>query len=228
MGCNKLLANISIEEVNEYNILNSNYILYSIIASFVAVLGFLNNNVIPIIASMIISPVLAPFYIATAVAITKTGSIFSGNVKTWYNAILHHSVLIFICIGIAFMCAIANYYTGVFNMETYEMRKRSQYKTLISDIIIAIVCGIGIAISTVRNNILVQVGFAIAITVLPVLVNSGLYLALYFIEMLKDYVDRDEEKIKEYKSRIINTFVITFINILMVCLASYITYFFIC
>lgn len=228
MTCNDLLENIGAAKFKNDVVLNSDYLIYTIIASFVAVLGFLNNNVIPIIASMIISPLLGPFYVAISESIIQTGSIFSANGKIWKKAFSHHLFLMSICFAIAFTCGIANYYSGVFEKESYEMSKRSKYDTLIADITIALVCGVGIAIATVRNDTLVQVGFVISVTVLPPLVNCGLYTALCATELFKNVDDREEKKLKEYTKRIKNTIIITIINMLIICIGSYITYYFIC
>ena len=60
--CDNLASNL--EKVNYFGnaVLESNIIIYNIIAAVIASLGFLNNSSPAIIGSMLISPVLSPLY----------------------------------------------------------------------------------------------------------------------------------------------------------------------
>lgn len=228
MVCANLIQNIGATKFSKKSILGYDYTVYTFIASITVALGFLSNNVIPIIGGMIISPILSPFYVATAQSIIQTGSIISGQLTIWGSALAHHLLLMLICLFVGFISGIINHYTRIFDDETEEMVKRSQYKTLSADFLIALVCGLGIAFATVRNDKIVQVGFAIAITILPPMVNNGLYCALAFMRWKNSSDGVNDSKLHEYGMRIRNTIILTFINVFVVCLASYITYYLIC
>lgn len=237
--CSNVLYNIGGTKFNDNSILGRDNLVYTVIASFIAALGLLNNNIVPIIGSMIVSPVLGPFYLAMAHTITGkrgTGVASTKSISgSWIYAIIHHLLLMFICLAIGFLCGIVNYHYGVFKPESDEMRARSQYKHLVADIVIALVCGFGIAFAILRNDIIVQVGFAVAITVLPAIVTGGLYLALAYIKWRYGYVaapstdnkiDDSSDDIsigvhwKEYIFRAWKTIVLTFINVILVVIAS--------
>lgn len=250
-SCTNILRNIGATKFNDDVILGRDNLVYTIIASFISALGLLNNNIIPIIGSMVVSPVLGPFYLAMARSIvTKNGTNIKGsqsggniiNIGTWGHAITHHMLLMFICLAIGFLCGVVNYYYGVFKPESDEMRARSQYKHLIADIVIALVCGFGIAFAILRDDIIVQVGFAISITVLPAIVTGGLYLALAYIKWRygsvispTEYVDHGADRdisigvsTDEYIYRAWKTVVLTFVNVILVVLASFIVFYMYC
>lgn len=243
-NCNNLLRNIGAVKFNDDAILGRDNLVYTIIAAFISALGLLNNNVVPIIGSMVVSPVLSPFYIAAArTFMSKSGSMTGGAIGrggvsgTWMHAIVHHLLLMLICLVVGFLCGIANYHYGVFKPESDEMRARSQYEHLVADIIIALVCGFGIAFAILRNDLIVQVGFAIAITVLPAIVTGGLYLALAYIKWRNGSIITPEAKnnvgthdISDgvawtgYIKSAWKTVILTFVNVIVVIISSMIVF----
>lgn len=245
--CSNILRNIGANKFNDDAILGRDTLVYTIIASFISALGLLNNNVVPIIGSMVVSPVLSPFYIAISRTLMGKSSMAGGAMGlrgmatisgSWVRAIVHHLLLMFICLAVGFLCGIVNYHYHVFKPESDEMRARSQYEHLIADIIIALVCGFGIAFAILRNDIIVQVGFAIAITILPAIVTGGLYLALAYIKWRHGYITshvKDNNidskydisigvEWSEYIRRAWKTVVLTFVNVILVVIASIIVF----
>lgn len=235
-SCKQVLRNIGATKFNNDAILGRDNLVYTVIAAFISALGLLNNNIVPIIGSMVVSPVLGPFYVAMARSIMGKQMVGGGAMATWGHAILHHMLLMVICLVIGFMCGIINYYYGIFIPESDEMRSRSQYKHLVADIVIALVCGFGIAFAVLRDDIIVQVGFAISITILPAIVTGGLYLALAYIKWKYGYVSIDVEYTRmdsftnngitchEYLRRAWKTVVLTFVNVILVVIASYVVF----
>ena len=90
-------------------ILKSKNIIYSILASFICVMGYLNNSLAPIIGSMIMSPILAPFQ--KYVAIRKTST--RDNIPL--TPILRETgLLIAIIFAIGLVVGLINHGTGYF------------------------------------------------------------------------------------------------------------------
>lgn len=238
MSCSSILTNIGATKFNNDSILGRDNLVYTIIGSVISSLGLLNNNVVPIIGSMVVSPVLGPFYLAMARTIGgQIGGKGQVGGNAWTHAITHHLLLMCICLIIGFICGIVNYHFKFYEPESDEMRARSQYKHLVADIIIALVCGFGIAFAILRNDIIVQVGFAISITVLPAIVTGGLYLALAYIKWRTGIVNttmnsNNDHNIntdngmtcQDYLFNAWNTIVLTFVNVILVVLTSIIVF----
>ena len=96
------------------------------------------------------------------------------------------------------------------------MTSRTEYQHIITDIGVASMCGIGIAFAILRGDIITRVGFGIAITVLPAMVNAGMYLGLtyqYYLKNNKDKnntwiinLNKDKERLLKLKNHINSSF----------------------
>lgn len=209
--CQNLASNL--EKVNYFGntFLESNIIVYTIIASIIASFGFLHNASIPIIGSMLISPVLSPLYnILSRYVSNKPTKIIKG--------VGFHIFLLIICALTGFIAVSINESIKLYPEETQEMIARTEYEHIITDIGIASMCGIGIAFAILRGDIITRVGFGIAITVLPAMVNAGMYLGLTY----KYYLKNNKEKQDEYLGKCFKTGTLTIVNTLSCMLMSFI------
>lgn len=209
--CQNLADNL--EKVNYFGntFLESNIIIYTIIASIISTFGFLNNSSIPIIGSMLISPILSPLYnILSRYVSNKPLNLLTG--------ISFHIFLLIICVLVGFIGVSINESIKLYPEETQEMTSRTEYQHIITDIGVASMCGLGIAFAILRGDIITRVGFGIAITVLPVIVNAGMYLGLTY----KYYLKNNVEKQIEYLSKCFKTGILTIINILSCMFMSFI------
>lgn len=209
--CQNLADNL--EKVNYFGnaFLESNVIIYTIIASVIASLGFLHNNNIPIIGSMLISPVLSPLYnILSRYVSNKPLQLITG--------VSFHLFLLIICALVGFIAVSLNESIKLYPEESIEMSNQTKYKHFITDIGVASMCGIGIAFAILRGDIITRVGFGIAITVLPSMVNSGMYLGLTY----QSYLKKNKDKTNEYLNKCYKTIKLTIVNILSCLLLSFI------
>lgn len=209
--CQNLADNL--EKVNYFgnSFLESNIIIYTIIASIISTFGFLNNDSIPIIGSMLISPVLSPLY-------NVLSRYVSNKPLNLLKGISFHIFLLIICALVGFIGVSINESIKLYPEETQEMTSRIEYQHIITDIGVASMCGLGIAFAILRGDIITRVGFGIAITVLPVIVNAGMYLGLTY----KYYLKNNVEKQIEYLSKCFKTGILTIINILSCMFMSFI------
>lgn len=211
--CQNLATNL--EKVNYFGntFLESNIIVYTIIAAIIAAFGFLHNASIPIIGSMLISPVLSPLYnILSRYVSNKPTKIMKG--------VSFHIFLLIICALIGFIAVSINESIKLYPEETQEMVGRTEYEHIVTDIGIASMCGIGIAFAILRGDIITRVGFGIAITVLPAMVNAGMYLGLTY----KYYLKNNKEKQDEYLDKCFKTGTLTIVNTLSCMLMSFILF----
>jgi hypothetical protein len=210
--CNNLAINL--KNVNYFGnaVLESNIIIYTIIASVIAALGFLNNATPAIIGSMLVSPVLSPLYNILIKYVSNAPFNFVKGVG-------FHIFLLIICALIGFIAVSINETINMYPKETKEMINRTNYQYIISDVGIASMCGIGIAFAILRGDIITRVGFGIAITVLPAMVNAGMYLGLTY----QAYLNDNQNKQKEYLEKCKKTAILTFVNTLVCLLFSFIS-----
>ena len=209
--CQNLADNL--EKVNYFGnaFLESNVIIYTIIASVIASFGFLHNASIPIIGSMLISPVLSPLYnVLSRYVSNKPSKLLKG--------VSFHLFLLVICALVGFIAVSINESVKLYPEETQEMSSRTEYEHIITDIGVASMCGIGIAFAILRGDIITRVGFGIAITVLPAMVNAGMYLGLTY----QYYLKNNKEKQKEYLDKCCKTGTLTIVNVLSCMLMSFI------
>jgi len=126
--------------------------------------------------------------------------------------------LLVICALVGFIAVSINESIKLYPEETYEMTSRTEYQHIITDIGVASMCGIGIAFAILRGDIITRVGFGIAITVLPAMVNAGMYLGLTY----QYYLKNNKEKQKEYLDKCCKTGTLTIVNVLSCMLMSFI------
>lgn len=212
--CNNLAEKL--EKVNYFgnNILESNVIIYTIIASIIAAFGFLHNASVPIIGSMVISPVLSPLYNV----LSKYISNVSNNPANILSGIGFHIFLLGICGLVGFIAVSLNEWIKLYPEETEQMSVLTTYKHIITDVGIASMCGIGIAFAILRGDVITRVGFSIAITILPAMVNTGMYLGLFY----NSYLKNNEAKKADYLFKCKKALKLTILNILACMLFSFI------
>lgn len=164
-----------------------NEMILTIFASILAANGLLSNNIPAIIGSMLISPYLA---------------IIANISKNLYNKkiVIHEYVVLGISISISLIVGILYYMlqTNITPSYTYEIttgreemisRANLNRQHYISTFIYAITCGLIFNIVNCNNRynestkIIINTGLAIGVSLLPPVVNSGLFL----VENNKEY-----------------------------------------
>ena len=189
-----LFTNMGISTSNK----KIDFLMKIVLASLIGAIGLITNSQEGVIGSMLISPLGSPI-------MALVSAIFIFNIKNTLEA-LFYLLLGFVIMG----CS--GYVIGYFNKDkkpTEEMKKRytrSTRWTLLNGLCVGAVFSI-VSLSS-GSAVIEAVGAGIAISLLPPIVNSGVTLANNTLD----------NKIKQ--KNIINTCMITIVNIVGIVIAS--------
>jgi uncharacterized hydrophobic protein (TIGR00271 family) len=176
----------------------TDFLIKLLLASLIGAIGLITNSQEGVIGSMLISPLGFPI-------MALVSALFIFNVKNTLEALLY------LVLGFVIMLG-SGVVIGYFNKDkqpTEEMKKRytrSTIWTLINGICVGVVFSI-VALSS-GSAIIEAVGAGIAISLLPPIVNCGVTLS-------NNTLDYNKKKVN-----MINTFMITLVNIVGIVIAS--------
>lgn len=150
-------------DITQSSELNHSYIGLVILSTFVAVVGLLTNDVVIIIGSMVIAPLLGP-NIAMTLAVTL-GDLDLGRraLKTNATGLL-----------ISFLVSLVMGYILVVNPESDQLVTRSS--ATFTDIVVALAAGSAGVLAFTRGASAAIIGVMVAVALLPPLVSFGLFL----------------------------------------------------
>ncbi|ACX73029.1 uncharacterized hydrophobic domain protein [Methanocaldococcus vulcanius M7] len=148
--------------------LNKDNIMMLLLSTIVAIAGIYRNDIVLLIASMIIAPLLSP-HIALALSITVA------DYKLALKSIKTIVVELLIVIVIS---AIAGHYLPI-NLENPQIHSRITLD--LWNVVIALSAGIAGSLSTITNISSSVVGVMIAIALLPPLVVFGLLIGAGYV-----------------------------------------------
>lgn len=142
------------------------YMTKLIIAAFVSAQSLINNSMEGVIASMLLSPLGKPIM-----------QLINAMLSHQFYQMLFYVILIIGSISILISIGLVHGYLYRYNYPTQEMEKRSNKFNKNQMLIYACIIGVIIALQSLSNNTtsLEMVGTAIAISILPPIVNSGIY-----------------------------------------------------
>lgn len=151
--------------------LNFDYLTMTLVASVVAGLGLATNNVVAIIAAMIISPLMGPILAGSLGVIVHFR-------KLIWQGLINEFVGLAVCGVIGMLLGFVLFPLGaILGWPSPEMQLRGQVDGFISSMAIAIASGVGVGISVTNNQIAPLVGIGIAASLLPPIVNFGITFA---------------------------------------------------
>ena len=148
-------------DIRELARLDRNYILFSILAAMLATLGLLTDNIVIIIASMIIAPFIGPI-LGTSLGIVLNLDDLRQEGALSESVGLGLSVLT----GFLFSLILPHTY------PTSQIMLRAQPSYV--DVLFAVVAGFAVAISVVSVTSMALVGVAIAASLVPPAANIGI------------------------------------------------------
>lgn len=205
---------LSIEHI--YMILSSSigidmdFVLYLVIATVIAGIGLATDDVLMVVASMLLSPLLNPLLGITYSSVIRDIKLFKNSFKT-----LIYSLLIVYTTGIILGLSFHSF-DDYYNWPTEEMAKRGEPNGLITGFCIAIVSGMAAGISITNGGINTLVGVAIAASIHPPLVNSAICFIHAFIS--------DKETLKEFSKIGGYSLVLFLLNVVAICVMAYIVF----
>jgi len=184
-----------LSRIRDDAVLSRNYIIFTISAAIIATLGLLTDNVVMIVASMIIDPLMAPILGTSMGIVLNLEDLRKESLKSETFGLL-------LDILTGFIITLLLPYSTV----TKEMILRAYPSVL--DIIFALTAGIAAALSTVSAEVMTLVGVAIAASLLPPATNIGIGIA-YLVK-----------GVPTAKTLIIGSSALLAINILAITIAS--------
>lgn len=169
----ELKSRLSLEEIKnsieEISSLDINYYVFIILAALVAGSGLLSNSAAAIIASMLLSPLMGPILGVSYGIVIKDKGIIRNGLKGQIQGFL---------IGIS-VGMIMGLITRLINpgFIINEQMLARNFPTIL-DIVIAMCGGIAVGFCVTANIKSALVGIAIAVSLLPPIVNTGIVLLL--------------------------------------------------
>ncbi|KAJ6222573.1 hypothetical protein RDWZM_001118 [Blomia tropicalis] len=164
-----------VNNVRTTSLLTFDFVCYGIFASWIAAMGLLENSVVSVVASMLVSPMMGPVMAFTFGTVIKDWKLIRMGARNVLMCFL-------ITIGFGYLFGmIALNFTKHWGTETewptYMMRERGLLRVVWVGTLVAFPSGCAVAISLLSGNEASLVGVAISVSLLPPNVNGGLLWA---------------------------------------------------
>ncbi|MHA1617205.1 MAG: TIGR00341 family protein [Candidatus Njordarchaeales archaeon] len=144
--------------------LNNNFVLGTILASLLATLGLLTDNVIMIIASMIIAPVIGPILGLSLGVVLDIPD-------------LRKISIVSEIVGLSLSILAGFFFTLLMPHSTVTSQIMLRARPTLVDVMFATIAGLAAALSVASATAVMLVGVAIAASVVPPAANIGIGLA---------------------------------------------------
>lgn len=207
----RMIVEKVVESARASAMFSFDYVMLVVVASILALLGLANNNVVVIVASMLVSPIMGPVVAATFGTIIKDWSLV--KLGLWSEML---SLAICVATGFLFGLPLVPF-SDILKWPTDEMNSRGDLLGLTSGILVAIPSGVGVALSILGNNTSSLVGVAISASLLPPAVNTGVLFAI--AAMAKYYHPRTptaQELVDSSLEKAMFSILITLANIIVI------------
>ncbi|XP_063828269.1 uncharacterized protein LOC135077643 [Ostrinia nubilalis] len=161
--------------------LTFDWLFLLLVAAFVAAIGLVEDSTVIIVASMLISPLMAPITAATLGTAVRDRSL-------QHMGLLHEILGLFLALVMGFIfgltiCAVDDRY-GVGEWPTEEMTSRCEIRSLWLGVLVAIPSGAGVALAVLSEYTASLVGVAISASLLPPAVNAGLLWSMALVHLV--------------------------------------------
>ncbi len=151
-------------QVSTESILNVDFIILTLLSTIVAALGLLDDNLIAVIAAMVIAPMLMP-NLASAL------SVVLGDMKLFMQSVRTNAAGIVTC----FILSIVIGYLWPHDLRNAELLLQRTHVGF-ATVILALASGAAGALSLTSRLSSVLVGVMVAVALLPPLVAAGIFL----------------------------------------------------
>lgn len=160
--------------------LSFDFVMMVIIAAILAAAGLATNNAVVIVASMLVSPLMSP-------VLALTFGMFVCDRRLAFTGAISELVGLVLCVLVGFISGLLFAFLAEFSdftggeWPTSEMSSRGTGLALIVGVVVALASGCGVALGTAGNNVSGLVGVAISASLLPPIVNAGIFWAYVVI-----------------------------------------------
>ena len=162
---------VVVNRIRRASLFTFDYAMYLFLASFIALLGLLQDSSVVIVASMLVSPVMGPILASIFGCVIEDKKLRNMGIKNGLISILICLVLGFV-VGILFIC-FQESFEQTDKFITAEMVQRGSLKNGYLVWFIAAASGVAAALSVLGENTSSMVGVAISASLLPPAVNAG-------------------------------------------------------
>ncbi|XP_075979039.1 uncharacterized protein LOC142978460 [Anticarsia gemmatalis] len=161
--------------------LSFDYLTLIITADSLAALGLVENNASNIVAAMLVSPLMGPVMSITFGTIISDRSLVRSGFESLIIGMLASLVFGFI---FGLILGTTEMPWGFGDWPTEEMKGRGNVRALWMGVLWALTSGTGVALALLQGSAGPLIGIAISASLLPPVVNCGLYWALACIWLL--------------------------------------------
>ena len=187
------------------------YVILCVVASLLAGVGLATDNVVVVVASMLVSPIMGPIMELT----------FGTIIRDWklsWQGLWKELVGLAICFFVGVLVGLGFAPWGDdLDWPNNEMSSRGTWVGLLIGLTIAIPSGVGVALSTISQNTNSLVGVAISASLLPPAVNAGLNFC--YAAVGQTFTDSPVDEIEHIRIGSLS-FALTILNILCVYVAA--------
>ncbi|XP_011301117.1 uncharacterized protein [Fopius arisanus] len=171
----KLTVKQVVDGVRSGGDLTFDYILLVVTADCLAALGLVENSATNVVAAMLVSPLMGPVMSLTFGTIIADKDLICVGLKS-----LLLGIFISILFGFIFglLLGTTEMPWGYNDWPTDEMKGRGNYRSLWMGILWALPSGTGVAVALLQGSNGPLIGVAISASLLPPVVNCGLFWAL--------------------------------------------------
>ena len=216
LKCNKLISDIrNLKYIPGSNIGKIN-VLYAVLGGLLGGLGLLYNSNAVVLGSMLVSPLGSPIFRAiTGIITNETNYISNGGMSLLILAV--------VCVVMGIIMGYVNETYSFLETPTDEMKQRVTIKHITIDIFIALIAGVTIAVATYKKDLIVIAGINLAVSILPPLVNGGLYYGKY-LKNIKNNIEDNDQLLKDGNTSVM----LAIANITGIIITALITLKFLC
>ncbi|ETN61561.1 hypothetical protein AND_006761 [Anopheles darlingi] len=202
----KLTVKQVVDGVRAGGSLSFDYLLLIVTADSLAALGLVENNAPNIVAAMLVSPLMGPVMSITFGAIIADREL----VKVGFTA-LALGMFISILFGFIFglILGTTEMPWGFGDFPTEEMKGRGNARSLWMGILWALTSGSGVAVALLQGSAGPLIGVAISASLLPPVVNCGLFWALACIWLIYEDIKMPHLKGEAYSGNSSYEFIYT-------------------
>ncbi|OTF72220.1 DUF389 domain containing protein, partial [Euroglyphus maynei] len=189
-----------VSSVRDSATLTFDFICYLIFASWIAAMGLLDNSVISLVASMLVSPMMGPVMAMTFGTIIKDRSLRNMGIKNIFVCLMGT-----ISFGFLFGMIALNFTqewtnslgsNNTYTWPTDMMRERGLVRITWVGTLVAFPSGCAVAISLLSGNDASLVGVAISVSLLPPAVNAGLLWAFSLLKYFYSLGDPGNSRVQ--------------------------------
>jgi len=203
------------ELIEEGNHLTFDFLALISIASLIAGAGLVGDNVVFVIASMLVSPLMGPI-------LSTTFGLAIQNYDIVYRGLRNETWGVFISMLTGFLLGVCSSFVYNPEFHSHEMISRGTVSSLTLGLLVAAPSGMGVILAVSKGGFNAIVGTAISASLLPPIVNSGLCLGFGLMHWMNAKVsDHDTNRFARLG---VMSLVLWFTNFCMILIIGFLTF----